>query len=128
MTNKIKFHVDKCKVLSVANSVPIFVDVSPFSRYSYQLGNTILDYTCCERNLGIYVNERFDSLDHHTYILKKASLKFGMAKRTCHFVYDRGKKRSLYLAIEATLNIVRAYGARLTALISLNLSLYKDVP
>ena len=23
----------------------------------------------------------------------------GMAKRTCHFVYDRGKKRSLYLAL-----------------------------
>ena len=99
MTNKVKFHVDKCKVLSVANSVPLFVNVLPFSKYSYQLGNTILDYTCCERDLGIFVNERFDWQDHHTYILKKASQMFGMGKRTCHFVYDRGKKRSLYLAL-----------------------------
>ena len=71
ITNKMKFHVDKCKVLSVANSVPIFVDVLPFSRYSYQLGNTILDYTGCERELGILVNERFNWQDHHTYLLKK---------------------------------------------------------
>ena len=99
MTNKMKFHADKCKVLSVANSVPIFVNVLPFSKYSYQLGNTILHYTCCERDLGIFVNERFDWQDHHTYILKKASQMFGMAKRICHFVYDRGKKRSLYLAL-----------------------------
>ena len=43
MTNKMKFHADKRKVLSVANSVPLFVDVLLFSRFSYQLGNTILD-------------------------------------------------------------------------------------
>ena len=66
MTNKMKFHADKCKVLSVANSVPLFVNVLPFSKHSYQLGNTILDYTCCERDLGIYVNERFDWQDYHT--------------------------------------------------------------
>ena len=95
MTNKMKFHADKCKVLSVANSVPLFVDVLPFSRYPYQLENTILDYTNCERDLGILVNERFNWQDHQTYILKKASQMFGMTKRTCHFVYDRGKKRSL---------------------------------
>ena len=99
MTNKMKFHADKCKVLSVANSVPLFVDVLPFSRFSYQLGNTILDYTNCERDLGIFVNERFNWQDHQTYILKKTSQMFGMTKRTCHFVYDRGKKRSLYLAL-----------------------------
>ena len=99
MVNKLKFHADKCKVLSVANNVPLFVDVLPFSRYSYQLGSTILDYTNCERDLGILVNERFNWQDHQTYILKKASQMFGMTKRTCHFVYDRGKKRSLYLAL-----------------------------
>ena len=68
ITIKMKFHVDKCKVLSVANSVPIFVDVLPFSRYSYQLGNTILDYSDCERDLCILVNERFNWQDHHTYL------------------------------------------------------------
>ena len=94
-----KFHADKCKVLSVANSAPLFVDVLPFSRYLYQLGNTILYYTNCERDLGIFVNERFKWQDHQTYILKKASEMFGMTKRTCHFVYDKGKKRSLYLAL-----------------------------
>ena len=30
MTNKMKFNVDKCKVLFVANSAPLFVNVLPF--------------------------------------------------------------------------------------------------
>ena len=38
MTNKMKFHADKCKVLSVANNVPLFVDVLPFSRFHINWG------------------------------------------------------------------------------------------
>ena len=67
ITNKMKFHVDKCKVLSVANSISIFVDVLPFSRYSYQLGNTILDYTDCERNLGIVMSDLIGRIIILTY-------------------------------------------------------------
>ena len=94
-----KFHENKCKVLTVANSEPLFMNVLPFTKYPYTLGNVILDYTNCERDLGIFVNERFDWQDHHNYIIRKAFQMIGLTRRTCHFVFDRGKKRSLYLAL-----------------------------
>ena len=71
----------------------------PFTKYSYKLGDKILDYTSCERDLGIFINERFDWHDHHNFILKKCNQMLGMTKRTCHFVFDRGKKRMLYLTL-----------------------------
>ena len=49
--------------------------------------------------LGIFINERFDWHDHHNYILKKSYQMLGMTKRTCHFVFDWGKKRMLYLTL-----------------------------
>ena len=94
-----KFHENKCKVLTVTNSKPLFMDVLPFTTHPYTLGNIILDCTSCERDLGVFINERFEWQDHHNHILKKAYQMLGLTKRTCHFVFDRGKKRSLYLAL-----------------------------
>ena len=94
-----KFNGNKCKVLTATNYVPLFINVLPFTKYPYTLGNTILDYTSCERDLGVFVNERFEWQEHHNYILKKAFQMLGLTKRTCHFVFDRGNKRSLYLAL-----------------------------
>ena len=97
--NKIKFKTDKCKVLTVANTEPLFMNELPLTKYSYKLGDKILDYTSCERDLGIFINERFDWHDHHNFILKKCNQMLGMTKRTCHFVFDRVKKRMLYLTL-----------------------------
>ena len=58
-----------------------------------------MDYTSCERDLGVFINERFEWQDHHNHILKKAYQMLSLTKRTCHFVFDRGKKRSLNLAL-----------------------------
>ena len=99
LRNKMKSNRDKCKVLTVANTEPLFMNELPFSKYSYNLGDYILEYTSCERDLGIFINERFNWHDHHNYILKKSYQMFGMTKRTCHFVFDRGKKRMLYLTL-----------------------------
>ena len=99
ISNKMKFNTDKCKVLTVANTEPLFMNELPFTKYSYKLGDKILDYTSCERDLGIFINERFDWHDHHNFILKKGNQMLGMTKRTCHFVFDRGKKRMLYLTL-----------------------------
>ena len=99
LRNKMKFNRDKCKVLTVANTEPLFMNELPFSKYSYTLGDYILDYTSCERDLGIFINERLDWHDHHNYILKKSYQMLGMTKRTCHFGFDRGKKRMLYLTL-----------------------------
>ena len=43
--------------------------------------------------------EPLDWHDHHSFILKKGNQMLGMTKRTCHFVFDRGKKRMLYLTL-----------------------------
>ena len=80
--NKMKFNTDKCKVLTVANAEPLFMNELPFTKYSYKLGDKILDYTSCVRDLGIFINERFDWHDHHNFILKKGNQMLGMTKRT----------------------------------------------
>ena len=97
ISNKMKFNTGKCKILTVAKSEPMFTNELPFCKYSYTLGDKILDYTSCERDLGILTNERLDWHEHHDYVLKKGYQMLGMTKRTCHFVFDRGKKRMLYL-------------------------------
>ena len=58
-----------------------------------------LIYTSCECDLGIFINEHFDWHDHHNFILKKSYQMLGITKCTCHFVFDRGKKRMLYLTL-----------------------------
>ena len=78
MINKMKFNGNKCKVLTVTNYVPLFINVLPFAKYPYTLGNTILDYSCCERDLGVFVNERLEWQEHHNYILKKAFQMLGL--------------------------------------------------
>ena len=95
--NKMKFNRDKCKVITVANTEPLTMNELPFSKYSYNLGDYILDYTSCERDLGIFINERFDRHDHHNYILKTSYQMLGMTKRTCHFVFDRARKECCIL-------------------------------
>ena len=99
ISNKMKFNTEKCKVPTVTKSEPMFRSVLPFCKYSYTLGDKILDYTACERDLGILINERLDWHEHHDYLLKKGYQMLGMTKRTCHFVFDRGKKRMLYLTL-----------------------------
>ena len=79
----------------------MFINELPFCKCSYTLGDNILllDYTACERDQGILINERLDWHEHHDYLLKKGCQKLGMTKRTCHFVFDRGRKRMLYLTL-----------------------------
>ena len=52
--NGIKFHPKKCKVLAVSLRRQIY-NILPFDRFSYELGNDILEYVSEERDLGIIV-------------------------------------------------------------------------
>ena len=72
INNNMKFNSDKCKVLAVTKSEPMFINELPFCKYPYTLGQDILDYTSCERDLGIWINERLDWHEHHNYLLKKS--------------------------------------------------------
>ena len=106
LRNKMKFHPQKCKVLSLCNrdsplsersSLGIFI--FPFIRFHYHLGGVPLEYADSEKDLGILVNPKFNFTDQHDALLSKANQKFGLLRRTCHFVNDIKRKRALYLTL-----------------------------
>ena len=97
--NKMTFHPDKCKALSIYDFRPDFVKILPFPKQHYMLNNTNIDFSECERDQGVLVNSNLRWEDHHTKILTRAHQMLGFTKRTCHFISDTRKRRSLYLSL-----------------------------
>ena len=104
--NQIKFHPDKCKVISInanicnsSNSVLTYLSLLPLSRFNYILGNNVLDYVTSEKDLGVIVNNKFIWNEQHNQVIHKASQMLCSTKRTCHFVVSNHRKRTLYLAM-----------------------------
>ena len=97
--NKMSFHPDKCKVVSIYDFRPDFIKILPFPKKPYMIGNFDIDYSVCEKDLGVLVNEKFRWEDHHSKILNKAHQMLGFTTRTCHFISDIRKRRSLYLSL-----------------------------
>ena len=64
------------------------------SQYRYHLGNNILNYEECEKDLRIIVNSNFSWLDHQSLVTSKASQMLGLTKRTCHFLTNINRKRA----------------------------------
>ena len=58
-----------------------------------------MDYCDNEKDLGIVINNRFNFNDHHREILSKAVRQFNLLRRTCHFVKNPHKRRTLYLTL-----------------------------
>ena len=98
-TNKMNFHPNKCKVLSIAKSLPPLLGILPNIQYFYTLGNIPLDYVDSEKDLGVTINTKLDFNDHCNKLINKANQRFGLTKRTCYFVNDVKRKRTLYLAL-----------------------------
>ena len=100
ISNKMKFHPSKCKVLSIPGKkfskkcLPV-----PFIKFQYSLSQVPLDYTDSETDLGVVINQNFRFQDHITRLLSKANQKFGLLKRNCSFVRDEKRRRALYLAL-----------------------------
>jgi hypothetical protein len=99
LVNKINFHPLKCKVLSMALRPPPLLDILPNIQYYYKLGVNILDYTTWERDLGVDVNPTLNFNTQCERLLSKANQMFGLTKRTCYFVNDFRRKRTLYLSL-----------------------------
>ena len=96
--NKMKFHPKKCKVVSICNR-PSPLWMLPFIVFNYSLGQSILQYADCEKDLGVHVNPKFNFNAHCEHLISKASQQFGMVRRTCHFVKDVKRRRVLYLTL-----------------------------
>ena len=96
-----KFHPDKCKVLSVNAKSPetSLLGVLPFFRFIYSLGGELLDYVESEKDLGVMVTSNFDWTEQCAKVLSKANQKLGMCRRNCHFVIDENRRRVLYFTL-----------------------------
>ena len=101
--NKMHFHLDKCKVLQIHESEPLCTKVLPLAKFYYSINNNIIDYSECEKDLGVLVNTNFKWNDHQLKVLSKAHQMLGITKRTCHFIIDTRKRRSLYLSLYLSL-------------------------
>ena len=95
LLNKMKFHPGKCKILSVNNFYRNLFQELPFYFFPYQLHNinTILDYTPDEKDLEILVTSKFSFKAHQTVT------PFNLLRRTCHFVNNVRKRRTLYISL-----------------------------
>ena len=72
--NKMNFHRDKCKVLSIKQKASLF-SMFPFAIHHYHLADSLLEYVESEKDLGVHVNSNFDFNDHCEIILTKANQK-----------------------------------------------------
>ena len=97
-----RFYPTKYNILSFSlRTTPN--DILPFQKFSYELGNSILDYDDTEKDLGVFLTTKLTWDSHHDFICKKASRQLGLLRRTCHFVKNPNKKRSLYIMIVRSL-------------------------
>ena len=101
--NKMRFHAEKCKVLSIIHFHYNLFSELPFFLYPYQINDVLLDYCTEEKDLGIVITNKFHFTNHHQEILSKAINQFNLLRRTCHFVKNSHKRRTLYLALVRSL-------------------------
>ena len=97
--NKMIFHAQKCKVLTISRKYSNMHEHLPFYRFPYIMNNTILDYVETECDLGIHIHKKLKWNTHHDILLSKATNIFNLVRRTCHFVNNTRKKRTLYLTL-----------------------------
>ena len=90
--NKMKFHPNKCKILSVTLK-------RITSQYVYKLADTPIQFVNTEKDLGVNFNSALTWTEHCNYLYSKANSKLGLARRTCNFISNVRKKRSIYLAV-----------------------------
>ena len=101
--NKMRFHAEKCKVLSINHFHYNLFSKLPFFLYPYQINDVLLDYCTEEKDLGIIITDKFHFTNHHHEILSKAINQFNLLRRTCHFVKNSHKRRTPYLVLVRSL-------------------------
>ncbi len=92
--NKMRFHLDKCKVLSVSMKPPI---LPPFP---YRLDGSILDHVLdSEKDLGVDVTPKLSWNAQCDRLYSKACQQLGIVRRNGHIVMDTRCRRALYLTL-----------------------------
>ncbi|KAL5270252.1 hypothetical protein ACHWQZ_G001104 [Mnemiopsis leidyi] len=96
--NKMNFHPSKCKAVSVHNR-PSPLDMLPSVRFCYHLGYVLLEYADNEKDLGVIINPSLCFSEQQDALVAKANQQLGLVRRTCHFVHDIKRRRTLYLTL-----------------------------
>ena len=103
-SNLMKFHPDKCKVLTVHHTRNVYFGDDKNPVYSpYFLGNTALVSVGIEKDLGVDMSPKLRWDNQIDRLCSKASQKLGMLRRNCFFVRDKRRARTLYLVIVRSL-------------------------
>ena len=103
LRNSMKFHPLKCKALMVSKCKMPLLNILPFIQFQYSLGHEIIDYCEFEKDLGIHINGTLNFTHHSDLLYSRANQRFGLLKRTCHFVKSIQRKRALYLTMVRSL-------------------------
>ena len=93
LENKMKFHPDKCNVLTVT------LKKNDMDRFRYKLGQTPLQFLQSEKDLGVNITSNLCWTKHCNNLCSKAKRNLGLLRRTCSFVKNKTQRRSLYLAM-----------------------------
>ena len=97
IANKMTFHPNKCKVLSVYHLYE--ESILPFDRYPYCLDNVCLDYVNSQKDLGVFMNCRLNWTEQCNALISKSNTMLNLVRRTCHFTKCKNQKRVLYLTL-----------------------------
>ena len=103
LTNKMNFHPNKCKVLSVRNTPPPLLDILPDIEFLYFLGTNCLDYVESEKDLGVDMTPKLNWSNQCNRLYSKANQKLGLLRRNCYFVHDIARARTLYITLVRSL-------------------------
>ena len=118
LRNSMKFHPLKCKALMVSKCKMPLLNILPFIQFQYSLGHEIIDYCEFEKDLGIHINGTLNFTHHSDLLYSRANQRFGLLKRTCHFVKSIQRKGHFILPwYEVYLNTVHIYGVHLLLLL-----------
>ena len=98
-----RFHAKKCNVLSINHFHYNLFSELPFFLFPYQIDNALLDYCTEEKDLGIIITNKFNFSNHQQVVLSKPINQFNLLRRTCHFVNNSHKRRTLYLILVRSL-------------------------
>ena len=97
-----KFHPNKCKVLSVSNRAAdnsVWSIWLPFQTFVYTLNGIDLDFVKSDKDLGVLVTSNLSWDENILALCTKASSRLGLMKRTLSFIKDDKQKRAFYLSL-----------------------------
>ena len=92
LRNKIRFHPDKCKIISIS------LKHKPYN-FIYNMNGHTLEPVDHERDLGVIVSKNLKWNKHQNNILSKSRQKLGILKRICSFSQNSLHRKILFLSI-----------------------------